>query len=90
MKIASYLKNSKQHLGINVQGKLYNIASLGGNFPSDVLAFLDEGETAMQSLQHCRKMIFIFWHRFLIQDPAEMDMLFANMLHLLEETEELR
>ena len=51
MKIASYLKNSKQHLGINVQGKLYNIASLGGNFPSDVLAFLDEGETAMQSLQ---------------------------------------
>lgn len=51
MKIASYLKNNKQSLGIIVQEQLYNLAALDANFPSDILAFLDEGETAMQSLQ---------------------------------------
>lgn len=51
MKIASYLKNNKQSLGIIVQEQLYNIAALDANFPSDILAFLDEGKTAMQSLQ---------------------------------------
>lgn len=51
MKIASYLKNNKQSLGVIVQEQLYNLAALDANFPSDILAFLDEGETAMQSLQ---------------------------------------
>lgn len=51
MKIASYLKNNKQSLGVIVQEQLYNLAALDENFPSDILAFLDEGETAMQSLQ---------------------------------------
>ena len=51
MKIASYLKNNKQSLGVFVQDKLYNLAVLDANFPSDILAFLDEGETAVQSLQ---------------------------------------
>ena len=51
MKIASYLKNNKQSLGVFVQDKLYNLAVLDANFPSDILAFLDEGETAIQSLQ---------------------------------------
>lgn len=51
MKIASYLKNNKQSLGVIVQEQLYNLAALDAHFPSDILAFLDEGETAMQSLQ---------------------------------------
>lgn len=51
MKIASYLKNNKQSLGVIVHEQLYNLAALDANFPSDILAFLDEGETAMQSLQ---------------------------------------
>lgn len=51
MKLASYLKNNKQSLGIIVQEKLYNIASLGENFSSNILPFLDEGEAAMKALQ---------------------------------------
>ena len=51
MKLASYLKNNKQSLGIIVQEKLYNIASLGENFSSNILPFLDEGEAAIKALQ---------------------------------------
>lgn len=51
MKLASYLKNNKQSLGIIVQEKLYNIASLGENFSSNILPFLDEGEASIKALQ---------------------------------------
>ena len=51
MKLVSYLKNKEQSLGVIVREKLYNLASMEANFPSDILTFLDHGEPAMQSLR---------------------------------------
>ena len=51
MKLVTYLKNEKQNLGVIVQQKLYNLGSIGADFPSDILVFLDKGETVMQSLR---------------------------------------
>jgi fumarylacetoacetate (FAA) hydrolase len=51
MKLVSYLKNNEQSLGVIVREKLYNITSIKADFPSDILAFLDNGEPAMQTLR---------------------------------------
>lgn len=51
MKLVTFLKNKKQNLGVIVQQKLYNLGSIGADFPSDILVFLDKGETVMQSLR---------------------------------------
>jgi len=50
MKLASYLKNNKQNLGIVVDGNLYPISSLGGSFQNNMLEFLQQGPKAMKEL----------------------------------------
>lgn len=50
MKLASYLKNNKQNIGIVVEGNLYSFSSLGSSFQNSMLGFLQKGAQAMKEV----------------------------------------
>ena len=51
MKLASYLKNNKQNLGIVVEGNLYPVSILGVSFQNNILDFLKQGDQAIKELE---------------------------------------
>lgn len=56
MKLSTYY-NGKEHLGIFVNGKLYQVHSLHPELPDDILNFLEQGDKSMTLLKSCEKKL---------------------------------
>jgi fumarylacetoacetate (FAA) hydrolase len=55
MKLSTFKHNSEAHLGIFVNGNLYQVSSLHPELPNDILKFLEQGEKAMTLLKSCEQ-----------------------------------
>lgn len=56
MKLSTYC-TSKEHLGIVVNNKLYQVSLLDKDLPNEILEFLEQGEKSMSLLKSCEQKL---------------------------------
>ncbi|WP_448633523.1 hypothetical protein [Pedobacter panaciterrae] len=97
MKLVSYKTEDREHLGVFVNGHIYNLNSCDKQLPDEMNAFLQGGEVLMDrakkvdsqiksgELSPKQEAFLNCLLRYLIQPRAEMVMHFVSMWLLPEE-----